>query len=280
MTRKFAYVVAEGVLDVVFLTQVLRTLFGASQISQKQNLPASAALWIDGFKWPVANDIKRMSVPAPVFVQSESWIFGMRNAGGLEKIRATMTADFEQFLRIDWHPDSVAIILDADDQAPAARFQAFSGLITERGFPAPIGLESIAESGPKRAGIFGFPGGGAAGTIEDVLLPIAESRFSDLHRHTATHVDTWQPMGNVDFAELSRPSGRKKARLSSMAALLKPGKPLNSSLEDQHWLPSDISTCQPISSLVAFLQALCPHPTIPVEIPAEPRPPRSIELPS
>jgi len=177
-----------------------------------------------------------------------------------------MRADDEAFFRLDWRPSTVAVILDADGATPSLRLAEFAALVAEHGYPRPSALDEVTHAAGLRAGVFAFPGGGQPGTVEDVLLPLASVRFPALEPHSATYVAEWQANGDAqtadDFSELRAPSGPKKARLSAAAALLKPGKSLNASIEDQGWIPADPRSNEALKPLMGFLdQLLAPVPS-------------------
>jgi hypothetical protein len=76
--RRFVYLITEGVLDVVFLTEIMRHRYSLAVVARKADLEIEAAKWLDHFKWPVGEDISRMAVPAPVFSTSGLLPFEMR----------------------------------------------------------------------------------------------------------------------------------------------------------------------------------------------------------
>ena len=254
--KKFLYIIAEGVLDVVFLTEILLLRFSLPRVSHKPDLTTEAAKWLENFKWPIGNDIKRLAVPAPVLLQNEQWIVGLRNAGGDTKISTTIRSDHEAFLRAAWNPVAVGIILDADDQPALERFTYFANVLESNGYPKPESLGSVATKDSIRSGVFAFPGDGKNGTIEDGLLAIAEIRFPVLSPYASEFVANWTDQSGSDFAELMKPSGRNKARISAITALLKPGKSPNASIEDHKWISNDPSSYAALRPVLAFLDAL------------------------
>ena len=258
--KQFAYLVTEGVLDVVFLTQVLRAGFGFVVIDRKSNLPQQAADWLGNFKWPVADDISRLAVPAPVFLQRDDCLVSLRNAKGTGNIQKILQADQEAFFRFQLRPQAIGIVLDADDLPPSERFSQFANLLSESNYPRPQSLEAIILENGVRSGIFSFPGKGMLGTIEDVLLPLGLTRFPRLAHTAGEYVESWIKNDAAgpsdDFRELRKPAGSKKAKLSAMAAVLKPAKSLNASMEDQKWIPAQLDGCAELMPLIEFLRNL------------------------
>ena len=190
-----ALIVAEGVADVVVLTKVLRLALAMKQIRDKAALPEPARRWFDSFKFPASDDISRLAVPAPVFVAStaQPGVVAIRNAEGLTKISALLDGDFDTFGRNRIQPPpALALVLDSDAAPLEKRFQEFAALVEALNYPRPGRLGEISEVGQRRAGIFSFPGQGQAGTLEDLLLPLAERQFPTLKAHAKDFVDGWQ----------------------------------------------------------------------------------------
>jgi hypothetical protein len=259
--KTFVYVVTEGVLDVTFLVQILCAYCGGRVLRKKSDLPEKASLWLSSFKWPAGENIARRAVPAPAFLQFEETgcFMGIRNAEGLSNIQKTVSADMIAFSRMQWEPETFAIILDSDDIPPAKRFAEFLPLLHKHNYPLPSDLEEIAESEKLRSGIFAFPGKKREGTLEDLLLPLAAHRFPSLAHAATRYVEDWLRTDHAtlqDFKEARLPSGRKKAILSSMTSLLKPAKPIIASIEDQKWLPETPETCLELEPFLRFLKSL------------------------
>jgi hypothetical protein len=261
----FVYIIAEGVLDVVVLSQVLTKGYGFNVIEKKSSLPEPAKLWLDQYKWPNGDDITRRAVPAPVILHKDGTIIGLRNAQGLNAIENKITEDRQVFLRIPWHPSVIGVILDADDAPIASRFNEFSEMLGRNGYPTPLNIGIVECLDNIRSAIFSFPGHGQQGTLEDALLPLANTRFPDLFQHASTYVRNWTDYvrnwtethpTSRDFREFRKPSGEKKAILSAMAAILKPAKPLNSTIEDHNWVPNNLESCSALDPLKIFLDQL------------------------
>lgn len=264
--KRFIYLITEGVHDVLLVSLVLQRGFGLAVIDNETRLPAEARRWLKMFPWPFKGDITRRSVPTPEFLENDSVFIGISNARGIREIASRLNADLEAFYREDdWFPSGIGIILDADEESPHRRFLEFRALIDSSRFPVPGQLDSVARLERRTAGVFSFPGGGQPGTLEDVLDPIAAVRFPELHSHATGFVQTWQARDSLnpssDYKELRKPKGPQKALLSAMVSLLKPGKGLAASLQDQRWLPDDIRSCAALQPLVAFLTALLEEST-------------------
>lgn len=252
---RFVYLICEGVLDVVLVTQVLCKVFDFDLVEKKSDLSEKPAEWLGLFKWPHSDDIARRAVPAPAFLTKDSLIVGIRNSQGLERIKNTIYQDQEAFMRLDWSPDAFGVILDADDEPCEKRFASFATALDERGLPRPVEIEKVVSKDGVAAGIFSFPGSYAEGTLEDLLLLLGKERFPELYRHAEAFVNDWTE-DTSDFRELKKPSGRKKSKVSAMISLLKPAKPIAASIEDQKWLGENPGENEHLKPLVEFLRAV------------------------
>ncbi len=260
----FVYLTAEGVTDVTLIERVLRRYLSMRRIKMQADLPDQAQSWLDrAFKWPVGGDIARLAVPAPVFMARDDVLIALRNAQGLDRIQATLDADHEIFLRLPWMPDALGVFLDADNKHPSERFAATrDNLERFNSFPSLAHLRRVEDvAAPnddhRRVGVFVFPDATTPGTLENILLPLGETAFPELHDAGQRFVDSWHRDHGHEppFKELGKPAGKLKARLSTMAALLKPGKNVNASLHDQAWVPKGDAP-DLLKPLVEFLQAL------------------------
>jgi hypothetical protein len=245
---EFTYLIAEGVTDVVFLQTVLQRYFGLEQVRKKADLESRASQrWLESFKWPHGDDIARHAVPAPVFMQGQDLLVVLRNAQGLTRLNEILEVDNAAFDQLDWKPRALGIFLDADDKAPEDRFTKYQNeLETGSSFPCLTQLSAAEEVFPdddgRRSGIFVFPGGGQTGTLDSLLLALGKQAFPELYEASGDYVAGWKErnQGNDTlFQELRKPAGDRKAQLSAMAAMLKPGKNLSASLQDHPWAPKD-----------------------------------------
>jgi hypothetical protein len=258
---QFCYIITEGVLDVVLITQVIQRGLGGELVKRMHDLSDNGRTYVKKrFKFPYNDDITRRSVPMPAFLQIGQSLIILGNAQGLSRIKDTIESDQEAFKHLDWYPDAMAVIYDADNQPPMDRFSGFAELFQPYGYPTPTHLEQVVRANGLRAGLFAFPGQGRRGTLEDVLLPLAVNRFPELSQYAVSYVDTWFAAdiakNHPDFKELRNPSGVRKAKLSALASLLKPAKPITASIEDQKWVPITPEESEPLAPLVSFVRQL------------------------
>jgi hypothetical protein len=254
--KQLIYLICEGVLDSVLLTELLSRNSQFTRTRHRDNLPDYAGRYLDGFKWPHEGDISRFAVPAPIFLEAANQIVVIRNAEGIARIRKVIESDGEVFFRIGWNPSAVGVLLDSDDQIPEARFDEFASLMEEFEYPRPKNLDEVDHSASIVVGIFGFPGGSQPGTIENVLYPLAQERFPDLLIEGDSIVSRWKDREGRLYQEIRKPAGPLKAALSVVAAILKPAKPLAASIQDHRWVPDDLSKCPCLAPISRFLSAI------------------------
>src|SRR5437899_2602972 len=86
------------------------------------------------------------------------------------------------------------------------------------------------------------------------LIP---SAFPHLLRAATQHVDgldeSWPEFRGDDLKELKKPAGRHKAIIASAAAVLKPGKAIQVSIQDNRWIDGDALRTPRIHACLAFL---------------------------
>ena len=258
-----AYLITEGVTDAYLISRVLRRYFGMMRIQHRSDLPREADLWLQSFRWPVEENISRLTVPAPIFMQAQDRVVAIRNAEGLTRIGETLDLDDEALIRVGWQPDAFGLLLDADEHPSSAFDQATKSLQVPGSFPPLASLERIGQiqttpdADGRRCGIFVFPDGRESGTVELLLLALGEEAFPELHQESRKFTDSWiaSHVDGQEFTELRKPAGPYKAQLSTMTAMLKPGKSPNVSFQDHDWVPkAAIPRC--LEPLVTFLEAL------------------------
>lgn len=261
----FVYIIAEGVHDVAFLGKLLHVGFGATRIETMEELDEARRIWMGSFKWPLTGGektmIKRLAVPAPVFYKlTAGTLIALRNAEGLSNMRNMLERDLESFRRDENVPDTIGVILDSDTEPAEQRFQKLAATLPDLELAVPQRLGHVAGSAP-RVGVFALPAPGVAGTLEDILLSLGEVAYPELSVAARSYVEQWRTtpvtsMNTRDRRELEKPAGPMKARLSAMAAVLKPGKPMLASLDDNGWVSEATMTAPKLQPCLSFLHAL------------------------
>lgn len=271
----FFYIVTEGVHDVAFLGRLLAVAHGASRIKKLEDLDDSLRGWLGGFKWPnmsgTHHDIARLAVPAPVFYRlATNQVVALRNAQGLTEIGKTLEIDREAFSRVQSGPEAIGVVLDSDDEPAVLRFAKLKTALEAVKLPAPPSLGQVSDGRP-RVGVFAFPEPGAAGTLEDLLLALGDVAYPELCAAARSYVDQWRQKVDAepptsDWKELKKPAGAKKATIGAMTAVLKPGKSMQVSLEDNRWVSEQTKALACLQPSLAFLSALLTTPAPPATV--------------
>jgi hypothetical protein len=256
------YLLTEGVHDVFFLGKILRERHGLKKVEDARKLDPEWDETILPKQFPHENSL-RPSVPAPTFYKSAAASVALVNADGIDKLGKRLRAHHTKLTDRGVGLDALGVILDADyvhanQKAPAQRFAEMADLLASLGFPRPAEPEAVA--GVPRTGIYILPGGGALGTLEDLLLECAAVVYPTLGCRAVRfidHLDRSAPeFVTRDLDEIGAPSGRHKAVLAAMGAVLKPGKPTQASIEDHRWIEPRTLALPRVAALAGFLGQL------------------------
>jgi hypothetical protein len=103
------------------------------------------------------------------------------------------------------------------------------------------------------------PDNEAPGTLEDLLLEAGALAYPELQRAATDYVqgiDHVQGLSTQDLAGFGKPAGRKKATIAAMAGILKPGKAIQVSIQDNDWLNAASIQLPKIKEANRFIQEL------------------------
>jgi hypothetical protein len=256
--RHYGYLVVEGPHDIEFSARLLKP-FGFKRI---QMLPDLDDFWqasnIIPSKFPYRNDLLKR-VPVPVFYQTESYALAIHSASGYTRLAETIQ---ETLISL---PDpalieSIGVLLDADDQEPVdRRFTKLIAALRERNpeliFPEHPG--QVTHANPA-TGIFILPDNHSSGTLENILLDAAEVNYPGLVYAASQYVQSINrgELDRRDLEELNKPAGMLKAQVGSMANILKPGKSVQVSIQDNRWLEGEALNLPVVRAISDFLAQL------------------------
>ncbi|ATB48173.1 DUF3226 domain-containing protein [Corallococcus macrosporus] len=260
------YLLTEGVHDVAFLARLLKLSLGLEHVSREAGLDP---VWkrILPTKWPHDGSL-RPAVPAPIFYRAPSsgTTVAVVNSQGISELARKLETHRKALALDGVNLDAVGVVLDADSQeTPQQRFTRMADSIAANGYPRPAVMGGVA--GQPRTGVFVLPGGGLPGTLEDLLLECAAVAYPKLRTHSEQFVDGLDRAApefmSGELKDLSAPAGRHKAVVAAMSAILKPGRPVQATIEDNRWIASSTVVLPRIAALVEFLSALttAPHAT-------------------
>lgn len=207
--------------------------------------------------FPHKGDLLRR-VPVPVFFAAAGASVAVQSAVGDTKIATLAVATVSA---LDTPPDALGIVLDADSSAPPLhRWNQLKPLL-----PVPSignGPGDVA-TGPIRAGVFVVPDNTAHGTIEDILMECAEQAYPELLRSARAWIDAIDPNDAAIFVnaderrDFGKPAGKSKAIVGAVANVLRPGKAVQVSLQDNRWLRDPKALALPrVARVQAFVDAI------------------------
>lgn len=250
-----AYFVVEGPHDV----EVVGRMLGERGFRRLNRFDDLDEYWhrLVPRNFPHQGDLLRR-VPVPVFFAAPGHSVAVQSAVGHTNI-ATMTQ--ATLNALDTAPDAVGIVLDADDAgAPIDRWNQLGKLLS---FPSIGGRPGDVAPGPPRAGVFVLPDNVNHGTVEDVLIECAEQAYPELLRGAQAWIQPLDPDDATIFAnaeerrDFAKPAGKTKAVLGAVANVLRPGKAVQVSLQDNRWLRDPKALALPrIAAFQAFVDAI------------------------
>jgi len=253
---KYGFVVVEGPHDIEFVYRLLRP-FGLVRVRMEATLDPFFGPLIPR-EYPPDGDLqKRMETP--LFLQSATHAVAVHSATGdsrlVETVQENITIlDLTRFT-------GFGIILDADlakTSSAADRYKVIQYGMAAIGHPL-TGLAGQITGGPPKRGAFVLPDNTSPGTLEDLLLECGYATYPSLLASAITHVDAAAVDGTLqveDLQHFKKPSGRNKAIVGSVASILRPGKAVQVSIQDNRWVRGDNLTLPKIKAVQDFLSEL------------------------
>lgn len=234
MPRKYGYLVVEGPHDVETVYRLLKP-FTLSRVQFKANLDVFFHPLTE-YDFPLDGDLMKR-IPVPLFLQNDSHVVAVHSATGDSRLIETVE---ENAFEIDHaRLTGVGVILDADsDKPPNDGYTAIRDGLRAKNFPFPDDAGSLSATTP-RFGAFVLPDNQAQGTLEDILLECGGLVYPSLLVTATTHVDAASQDQSLiidDLKELRKSAGRKKAIIGSIASILRPGRAVQNSIQDNRWL--------------------------------------------
>jgi hypothetical protein len=249
------YLIVEGPQDAELLASLLRPA-GFHKVGLKREVDP---FWnaIIPTQFPVDDDLLKR-VPVPLFLQDGTHSIAIHSANGDSRIAGTL-AESCYWLDID-QLGSVGLFLDADTTVSARkRFEGLCENISGENvqIQVPDSAGSISEASP-RVGIYILPDNRNAGTLENILIDCAEENYSSLLASAEQFVGGVDrtALTAKDLQEIEKPAGNNKAIIGAVASILKPGKAIQVSLQDNRWFEGDAIQIPTIQSLRTFLSRL------------------------
>ncbi len=95
-----------------------------------------------------------------------------------------------------------------------------------------------------------------AGTLESLLIECAQHVYPNLLQSAISHVNTVPGDGTLvleDREDFNKPAGRDKAIVGTIASVLRPGKAVQVSLQDNRWLHEGALKLARVRAVQTFL---------------------------
>jgi hypothetical protein len=255
---KYGYLVVEGPHDIEFVYRLLSPL-GLRRIRLEADGDPFFTPLIP-HDYPPDGDLQER-MPVPLFLQSGTHAIAVHGAAGDARLIQTLE---ENTVLIGLAGlTGVGIILDADtDQSPVDRYVTIRDQLRAKNLAFPDDAGVVSPTTP-RLGAFVLPDNQAPGTLEDILLECGQLVYAGL-LSTATHVNAASQdpsLLNEDLEELRKPAGRIKAIVGSIASILRPGKAVQVSIQDNRWLRDSAALAIPrVRAVQDFLTNLLELP--------------------
>lgn len=264
-------IVVEGAHDAAVFGRLLAAR-GYAPVGKLDEVPA---FWEPSIprKYPLTEDLRldRVISFPEIHCHEDGSEVGVAVANGESELLRTLRSLLDIVEATEFA--SIAVVLDTDwAQTEAVRFAEFlnstvawneSAVADGRpGFPLNFPQNAnMVTAGPLKIGIYQFPGDGAGGALEDVLLACAAQSHPMLRQaadqlvaqaHAAYPVDAVP-----DPLKASRKqSGAAKAQCGIIANVLQPGHSLAVALRKIPWLPEVEATVPEVEAVGQFLDTL------------------------
>lgn len=254
----YGYMVVEGHHDIEFVARLLKP-YGFKRIQYLKDLDT---FWqrssLIPTRFPYKDDLLKR-VPVPVFFQTATHSIAIHSASGYSRLAETIQ---ETLISLPSQEDieSIGVILDADDTEPVKRrFEKLIGALRDKNpdLILPVEPGQVTNAAPTM-GVFILPDNRNIGTLENILLDAAKVNYPNLSSAAALYIQNIDrsELTSKDLEEFTKPAGSKKAHIGSMASILKPGKAMQVSIQDNRWLEGDTFNLPGIQAISAFLKQL------------------------
>lgn len=205
--------------------------------------------------YPPAGDLQKR-MPIPLFLQSATHTIALHSAIGDSQLVNVMVENAAVLDRSKFV--GIGILLDTDKNVPALqRYTQIKNELSSKNFILNDAPGSVSSGSPK-LGAFVLPDNKSAGTLEDLLLDSASLMYPELLVLAKDYVNATKNTGlsSKDLRELHKPAGENKAIIGAMANILRPGKAVQVSIQDNDWLKGAALALPRILAVKQFLQTL------------------------
>lgn len=246
--------VVEGPHDEAVIGRLLR-LRGLEPITK---LSALDPFWdrLVPRTFPHRDDL-RARVPVPTFYASDQYSSAILSATGINNLISVTNTSL---LLLPDGLSGLGLVLDSDDREVAASWTTLQTQLPGLGDQA--GRVNTRADG-LRVGGYVLPDNQSSGTLEAILLECAAVAYPTLLSAAWAWIDPLNPQDSAIFhnakerQDLMKPSGKDKAIVGAIANVLRPGKAVQVSLQDNRWLRDPECLKLPkVAALGAFVDAV------------------------
>lgn len=249
--RKYGFAVVEGPHDVEFVYRLLSP-YGLSRVCNEIDLDLILKPLIPR-EYPPDGDLQKR-MPTPLFLQSDSHSIAVHSAQGDQRLIQTIEENLTYF---DFYQiTGIGILLDSDKEAsPNNRYVAIRDQM--RKLNLALGdVSGSVSSGTPKCGAYVLPDNLSPGTLEDLLLECAKNVYPRLLSSAVDYVDRTSEdttLTTDDLKDFRKPSGRNKAIIGTIASILRPGKAIQASIQDNRWLRNSALEIPRVKAVQVFL---------------------------
>jgi hypothetical protein len=258
---KYGYLAVEGPHDLAFVGRLLKR-HGLDRVKM---LPALDRFWLPLVPrtFPHREDLLKR-VPVPTFFAGETHSVAVDVVEGDSGFGRSIKDSLDMLYAGSAPPlTGLVIVLDADSTTSVEqRVTSLNGILSGTSFPFPLAFPNqagLVSGAPLHAGIFVLPDNQGQGTLESLLIECAKTVYPTLEAAAREYLDVVPGAPELDRDDrkpFGKPAGPSKALVACIAAVLKPGKAIQVSLQDNRWIEEPLARFPLVVALDDFLVSL------------------------
>ncbi|WP_373542306.1 DUF3226 domain-containing protein [Chamaesiphon sp.] len=248
---KYCYLLTEGAQDIAFLIKLLKYQ-GIKQVEKRSKVDL---FWNELIPktFPYNDELNRQ-VPVPKFLEGDGLSIALQGAVGDTRLVNTIQEDLALIPQEQLF--GIGIILDADNREPQGRFDTIKTELEELKLGLNISnTPGIITQLEVKLGIFVLPDNQSKGTLENILIECGNNNYRqliELSQEYISKIDESE-LKSGDLREIRKPAGKNKAIIGSVSNILKPGRTLQVSLQDNDWIDNRTINLDKIKLVREFL---------------------------
>jgi hypothetical protein len=253
----YGYIVVEGPHDVEFVWRFLKE-WGLTRVRQFDDLDKYWEPLVPR-TFPHGGDLLKR-IPVPTFFHGDTVAVAVQSAIGDTRLVETVQETVEILEGKEPPLSCIGVMLDADQHPASTRFRTVRTGLLSLNIDVPEQPGVVSDTTP-RCGVFVLPDNNQPGTLEDLLIECGDVIYPRLMsgaRSFLSHADGLSSeFVSRELAEYRKPSGRNKALVGCAMQVLKPGKAVQVSIQDNRWVVSQtIAAVGRLQAASEFLRQL------------------------